>query len=843
MKYAKYTWILLAILAACFSALYGLSASFAQLESSEDFRIAQILRNEADLSVVAFTLHGIFENEDVINIYSNDIFIKAKAINAPELVGQKEITIDNISIDVFQTGDNLVIARLERDGTEVQRTPAFRLTIQEPPEAPTLTVLANKEKSLIRIDVQGIFEENDIVRIFLNDVEFRATAITPAEVGESTIQITDISINTLPVGENFFTASIRRSEHESEKSERSDPVVVKDAEEEERKREREKLLQCANYNEPQKTHAKHIDAYEGFGNALAIKDGVLVIGTRGEKTHVHAKNQDATEWTSLAVLHEQNFKQTGLARKSIAIQDQRTILIGDANSGYREKSAGAIRVYKNNKGTWINQSTIAPADLKPYESFGASIALDERLLVTGATRQDNSGAIYIYSYNAGQWRDPFRIVPQNTAPNQEFGHSVSTFNGNVAVGAPGDGSGNNGAVYVYTKSSGTWLVEKIVPQNKRLDARFGSTVFLFDNMLFISAMRDDQGKDTLNRGLVYVYIKQGGAWTMVQKLKPQKSDTNGEFGTAIARSGNMLAIGAPKSNLGRKRGGAVYLYKQMHKGGEWFFEKNITPANLRNGDRFGASVAFNELDLLIGSYGSDGQEKNIGTVYEYAGQVVTCISETNTEENEGAQEKEVQTDTDLLQTLEQQKEVLSKVGVFASSIVNQLDAQIQGVYDGIRKKEEKIVIYDEEKVLANAQRRAAERRGIIAPGLPNEVTEQRVASITEALTQPTEETVRPRESVIQETEDTIGTVVPVSNKDLRLGDADEDVYRLQVFLNSNGYHIADEGNGSAGNETSVFNEATDRALRWFQLVEGLPVTGVLDKQTRDVILTYITTFE
>ena len=89
----------------------------------------------------------------------------------------------------------------------------------------------------------------------------------------------------------------------------------------------------------------------------------------------------------------------------------------------------------------------------------------------------------------------------------------------------------------------------------------------------------------------------------------------------------------------------------------------------------------------------------------------------------------------------------------------------------------------------------------------------------------------------------MGTVVPVSNKNLRLGDVDEDVYRLQVFLNNNGYRVASEGAGSAGNETSVFNEATDRALRWFQLVEGIPVTGVLDKKTRDVILTHITTFK
>ena len=843
MKHIQYSRALLTIAIIGLSAIYGIYISFAQVGSSDDFRITQILRNDNNLSVVAFTLYGSFENEDVVNIYSNDVFIKAKAINTPDLIGTKEITIDNISIDVFQTGDNLIIAQLERSGTVIQRTPAFRLTIQEPPEAPTVTTLTNKEKNLIGLSIEGIFKENDIIRVFLNDAEIRAKTILPADVGERVVQITGIPIDTLIIGENFFTASIRRGEHESKRSEKSNPVIIQDAEEQKREEERINLLQCANYTEPQKILAEHIDTYEGFGNMLAAKNGVLVVGTRGEKTHIYVKNKEHAAWMNSAMLREQHFQQSGLARKVVAIQDQRTVLIGDANSGYAAEHAGAVRIYKQTANTWENHATIAPADLEPYESFGKNIALDKQLLAVGAARQDNSGAVYIYSYNAGQWKNPFRIVPKNTAPNQEFGYSVTVSNGTVAVGAPGDGIGKNGAVYVYTKPSGTWIIEKIAQQNQRLNARFGSTVLLFDDTLFVSAMRDDQGKGTLNRGVVYVYKKQNGIWQVVQKLKPEEDDTSGEFGTAIARSGNMLAIGAPKSNVGRSGSGAVYLYKQTSKGEQWSYERSITPNGLRSGDRFGASVTFSGLDLLVGAYGDDDQEKNSGAVYNYPGKVIACISEADSQNSGMVQEEVQQSETDLLQALKQQKETLNRVAASASSIASQLDEHIQGVYDVITRREEGIVIYDEEKVLANAQRRAAERRGIIGPGLPDEVTTQRVDSIEKVPARPTEETIRPRESVVRETEDAVGTVVPIANKDLRLGDVDEDVYRLQVFLNTNGYRVATEGAGSPGNETSVFNEATDRALRWFQLVEGVPVTGVLDKKTRDLILTHITTFK
>ena len=506
------------------------------------------------------------------------------------------------------------------------------------------------------------------------------------------------------------------------------------------------ILQCANYAEPQKMHAEQIDAYEGFGSTVATKNGVLAVGTRGEKTHIHIRDKENAVWAGSAVLREQNFQQAGLAKKSIALQDQNTLLVGNPNSGYIAKAAGAIRMYKLSDGVWTAQTIIAPADLEPYESFGTSIALDERLLAVGATGLDNSGAVYIYSYSAGQWKNPFRVVPEETTPNQEFGYSITTSGGRVAVGAPGEGVGKNGAVYIYTKSAGTWAVEKIVQQNQRLNARFGSTVLLYDNLLFVGAMRNDQGRETLNRGVVYVYEKQNNGWQMVQKLEPEEDDSSGEFGTAIARSGSMLAIGAPKSSLGRKRSGAVYLYQQTERKGPWSFKESITPTDLRNGDRFGAAITFNGLDLLIGAYGNDEQEKNIGAVYSYTGEATECTQETDTQEGEEVIERKTeQSQTDLLQALKEQRDVLSKVVANASSIVDQLGERIQGVYDGITKKEEGIVIYDEEKVLENAQRRAAERRGIIGPGLPSEVTTRRVDSVEKIPNPPTKETVRPRE--------------------------------------------------------------------------------------------------
>ena len=84
----------------------------------------------------------------------------------------------------------------------------------------------------------------------------------------------------------------------------------------------------------------------------------------------------------------------------------------------------------------------------------------------------------------------------------------------------------------------------------------------------------------------------------------------------------------------------------------------------------------------------------------------------------------------------------------------------------------------------------------------------------------------------------IKIVDPIVTKDLQVNDVDEEVRRLQVFLNSNGYLIANSGPESPGNETDTFTEQTKRSVQTFQLVSGLTVTGIVNEATRNVLYRY-----
>ena len=81
-----------------------------------------------------------------------------------------------------------------------------------------------------------------------------------------------------------------------------------------------------------------------------------------------------------------------------------------------------------------------------------------------------------------------------------------------------------------------------------------------------------------------------------------------------------------------------------------------------------------------------------------------------------------------------------------------------------------------------------------------------------------------------------GLAVAAFVRNLSMGMTGEDVKRLQIFLNKNGYIISTNGSGSQGNETTYFGPATQRALIKFQKTNSIsPALGFFGPVTREEI--------
>lgn len=86
-----------------------------------------------------------------------------------------------------------------------------------------------------------------------------------------------------------------------------------------------------------------------------------------------------------------------------------------------------------------------------------------------------------------------------------------------------------------------------------------------------------------------------------------------------------------------------------------------------------------------------------------------------------------------------------------------------------------------------------------------------------------------------------GTQAPATGQsaftqDLQTGSVGLDVKRLQEFLNSKGFTVAESGPGSPGSETERFGQATREALIRFQKANGIvPAAGYFGPRTREAI--------
>jgi FG-GAP repeat len=180
----------------------------------------------------------------------------------------------------------------------------------------------------------------------------------------------------------------------------------------------------------------------------------------------------------------------------------------------------------------------------------------------------------------------------------DFGQAVS-ISGNLAiVGAYGDDDkgDSSGSAYIYAFDGTTWNQQaKLTGADEVAFDYFGMAVAISGNMALVAAPRDNTlGVDA---GAVYVFSFDGTAWTQQAKLFASGAKDFDVFGISVALSGNIALIGALSAN--DDRGGA---YVFTFDGTSWSQQAKLSAADGVLGDAFGSSVSLSGTRALIGAY-------------------------------------------------------------------------------------------------------------------------------------------------------------------------------------------------------------------------------------------------
>lgn len=337
------------------------------------------------------------------------------------------------------------------------------------------------------------------------------------------------------------------------------------------------------------------DQKAGFSN----RSGAVYIFTRSDgawqqESYVKASNsRDFLEFgNAISLSSDGNTLAVGAKNESSAATG-----IGGDQSGNAASSSGAVYVFARSDGSWAQQEYIKASNSRANGIFGDSVSLNSsgNTLVVGSPGEasnaigvngnqsdftsSSSGAVYVFSRNAGIWQQDAYLKASNSDAADLFGRSVATSGdgrtivvGSVledsqSAGVNGDQSDNSasaaGAAYVFSNSSGEWQQQAYLKaSNPDVDDSFGIDVSLSSdgNTLAVSAddesssasgINGDQSDNSaVSAGAVYVFVRTSGEWQQTAYVKASDTTDSDRFSSvSLSADGNSLAVGAPENVL------------------------------------------------------------------------------------------------------------------------------------------------------------------------------------------------------------------------------------------------------------------------------------------------------
>ncbi|MBN2160397.1 MAG: InlB B-repeat-containing protein [Spirochaetes bacterium] len=246
--------------------------------------------------------------------------------------------------------------------------------------------------------------------------------------------------------------------------------------------------------------ASNAEAYDYFGDSVAVSGDTIVVGAYGEDS-----------------------SQTGITNDD-----------GSASSNNTALYSGAVYVFKNVSGTWVQDAYLKASNAEAYDRFGYSVAVDGDTIVVGAYGED---------------------CGETSIDNQDGDPEPTDSNNN-------NDSSSSGAAYVFKKVSGTWVQDAYLKaSNADEDDHFGYSVGVSGNFIVVGAYYEESSQATITNtdgsasgnndylddypGAAYVFKKNASDyWVQDAYLKASNVDAFDRFGYSVGVSGYTIVVGA-----------------------------------------------------------------------------------------------------------------------------------------------------------------------------------------------------------------------------------------------------------------------------------------------------------
>jgi hypothetical protein len=334
---------------------------------------------------------------------------------------------------------------------------------------------------------------------------------------------------------------------------------------------------------------------DDFGWSVAISGSTAVVGAPYANLYTGAAyiyTDSGGTWTQTATLTASDAAAGNEFGRSVAISGS-TVAVGSPSTS---TNTGTAYIFTDSGGTWTQVADLSDPAALEGDKFGYSVVTSGSLVVVGADGTAfGQGAVYVYTDDGGTWIEQTLLTASDGKTADMFGWSMAVQGSTLVVSAVQHGL--NGAVYVFTESGGTWTqADELTSLDGTGDDYFGDKVAISGTHIVAGA----PGHNDVT-GAAYVFSGSGGHWSQVGELTASDGSYMNCFGWSVGLSGTTVLVGAEQHLDGT---GAAYVFKKV--GSKWKQKAELTAGDGAAGNEFGYSASLSGTTAVIGADLSEG---------------------------------------------------------------------------------------------------------------------------------------------------------------------------------------------------------------------------------------------
>lgn len=309
---------------------------------------------------------------------------------------------------------------------------------------------------------------------------------------------------------------------------------------------------------------------DGFGFSVAIDEDFAIVGALGddEKSDnagaAYVFFRQGAVWSLESKLTANDAAANDAFGFAVAIKGN-IALVGARGADEQGNSSGAAYLFVRSNTGWVQLNKLTPADGGAGDFFGTSVALNENIAVVGALLangfEENTGAAYVFENRGAIWLETDKLTADDGVSLDQFGASLAVNNGVIVVGARAhdDRVLDAGAAYVFeNRGDGYEQIDKLLAFDGASNDAFGHAVSSAASYIIVGAPGDDD--EGTNAGAAYLFEEEDGVWRETTKLTSNENLPNSGMGVAVAANRNQTVIGAWGSEGNEIVPGAAFVY-------------------------------------------------------------------------------------------------------------------------------------------------------------------------------------------------------------------------------------------------------------------------------------------